>query len=101
MGKTKLLIIVSYRFPYKQMQPWGYLMCWLLEFLETFSISLYLVPNVCLLIGICWLLIAFVKDISDDLLKLNIRRASHGHRREVTVRFRSVVQLHAEVKQLS
>lgn len=94
-------VFAPYRFPYKQMPPLGYLVSWLIEFMATFCLGCYIVPNLCLLIGTSWLMIAFVKDISDELLKLNIRRASHRHRWELKVRFCSVVQLYADVKQLS
>lgn len=53
------------------------------------------------MIGMIWLMIAFVKDFSDDLLKLHIRRASHQNRWKLKVRFRNIIQLHSEVKQLS
>lgn len=46
-------------------------------------------------------MIAFVKDISDDVLRWYLYRASHRYQWELEVRFCSVVQLYAEVKQLS
>lgn len=76
-------------------------MCWLFEGTLTFCAAVSLVPTLSLLVGACWLMIAFVKDISDDVLRWYLYRASHRYQWELKVRFYSVVQLYAEVKQLS
>lgn len=82
------------------MPPLGYLMCWLIESASMFCIIFYLVPILCLLVGMSWLMIDFVKAITDDLLKMYIRRASQ-YRWELKVRLCNIIQLHSEVKQLS
>lgn len=83
------------------MPPLGYLICWLLEAVSEFCLFFYLIPILCLLVGTSWLLIAFLKDISDDLLKLYIHRECHQYRWELNARFRRIIQLYSEVKQLS
>lgn len=76
-------------------------MSWLLECIQYYCAATFLASNLCLMVGTCWLIITFVKDIFDDLLKLNMRRASRRHGRELKTRFCYIIQLYAEVKQLS
>lgn len=83
------------------MPPLGYLICWLLEAISEFCLFFYIVPNLCLLVGTSWLLIAFLKDISNDLLKLYVHRKCHQYRWELNVRFCQIIQLYSDVKQLS
>lgn len=96
-----LASIIFYRFPYKQIPPLGYLLCWLFQTELAFCAGFSVVSTLCLMVGSCWLIMAFVKDISNDLLKLYMGRASYRYRWELKVRFCSIIQLYSELKQLS
>lgn len=68
-----------------------------------FSILVGVATAVCHLIGSCWLIVAFVEDISIELPTLNADddEESCPNEREWIERLNNIIQLHSHVKQLS
>lgn len=50
--------------------------------------------------GSCWLFVAFIEDITNDLELLNVDGASSHHHKKVKKYFGQIIQLHTDVKQL-
>lgn len=90
-----------FRIPFKWMPPFGYLLVWLIEILSVFCVLFVLVPMMSTAIGSCWMIIAFIKDILNELTKLNsVCRATHKNLWELKKRLCNIVQLYSETKEL-
>lgn len=92
--------IFNFSLPYKSHPPFGYLIVWLIEFVSNLGLPLSLVPLMCHTIGVCWLIISFIKDLTNDFSNWN-GVDNHLNAQEFKARLRNTVQLHSNVKQLS
>lgn len=97
-----LIHFTSLSLPMTSNPPFGYLIVWLFETGSVFCTFYNLVPLICLTIGCCWFIIAFMKDIMIEMTKLNraFKLARHNTW-ELKVRFCNIIELYSEVKQLS
>lgn len=58
-------------------------------------------PIICILIGSCWLIIAFVKDITNDLSNFKIiEMRLIKNRAELKVRFFNMIRFYSDAKEL-
>lgn len=99
--EKKNLFSLNRRLPYNWRTPLGYLVTLIIQTVASLSCILSIVPAICLLVGLCWLIISFVEDVTNDLNALNIGQNTERSRRIMKERFCSIIQLHMELKQLS
>lgn len=91
-----------FRFPFDWTTPFGYSMAWSIEGISAISTVLMGAPPLCFLIGACTLLSAFAKDITNDLVNFSaITIASKHSIQALTIRFSNILQMYADIKQLS
>lgn len=57
--------------------------------------------TICLLVGLCSLLIAFVEDLANDLCVLSITNIPNKHHEKLLEDFCNTMQHYSQVKQLS
>lgn len=95
------LSILRVRLPFNWKTPLGYLVVQLSEAMSFLSIVSCLISTLCFYAGSCWLIIAFGKDIANDLDLLNVGGASNRNRKLTRERFGKIIQIHMDVKQLS
>lgn len=97
------LTVEILRLPYNWKTPLGYLITLVFQAVAAISTFLSFIPTICLLCGSCFLIIAFVDDISNDLDILNnidgggMSRPCH---RIVKERFCNTIQFHTDLKGL-
>lgn len=92
---------VSHRLPYESHPPVGYLIVWIIEFTSNLGLPLCLVPLMCHTIGKCHLINSFLKDIIEDLSDWNDGINDNQNDLELKVRLGNIIQLYANVKELS
>lgn len=88
------------RLPFDYKTPFGFVLLTLLQFPWSFCLIFSAVPVICFLIGSCWLLVSFVKDIQNELDLLHTTAMSEQGRLNVTERFCNLVLTYSNVKQL-
>lgn len=81
--------------------PFGYLIEFFIQCGSTFSVLFIIVAAICHFIGTCWIFVAIIQDISNELHTLNADEESHPNEREWKERLNNIIQLHSDVKQLS
>lgn len=86
--------------PFNWRTPIGYLVVLAIELLCDLCARAWFVPTVCFFIGLCWLSVAFAKDITIDLNFLNIGGKSNRSQVKLIKRFCGIVQLYADARQL-
>lgn len=80
----------------------GFMCLSLLQFAAVFVTTIINLPDVAFLVGSCWLFIAIAKDITNDLAGLSFNRRSNNTRHRLArEHFCDIVQVYAELKQLS
>lgn len=90
------------RLPFDWETPLGYTVAFLIQSAAIFSILVGAVAAVCHLIGSCWMIVAFVEDISSELSTLNAdEEESCPNEREWKERVNNIIRLHSHVKGLS
>lgn len=77
------------------------MIAYLIQSATMFSILVSAATAICHLIGTCWLIVAFVEDISIELPTLMADEESYPNEREWKMRLVNIIQLHSHVKQLS
>lgn len=87
--------------PFDWRTPFGYLLSWIFECAQTYSTLLCCVPNIGVTIGICWLLISILKDITSELHALKIDRQSQSSRIKLKRRFCKILHHYSVLPQLS
>lgn len=94
--------LFDFRLPFDEKTLLYYAIAYLIECAALFSILVGAAAAVCHLIGSCWLIVAFVEDISIELPTLSIDdEESSPNEREWTERLINIIQLHSHIKQLS
>lgn len=88
-------------FPLDLKTPFGYLIALLFETIAMFWVNLGSVPIGCFLVGSCWLIVAFVDDIINDLTILNNYGKSMRDYWKLKQQLYFIVQNIADAKQLS
>lgn len=94
-------IILHFRWPFNWKTPIGFLVAFTVEFVADISTQLWFNPTLCLFIGLCWLTVAFVRDIASDLNFLNVGGTSCHCRAKFIEQFCKIVELFADARQLS
>lgn len=92
--------------PYNWKSPFGYILTLAYEdFMLRSGITYFLSPFICFLIGSCFLVKAFIEDVTNDLSSLNVSRTStsgfEDRLARIEISFGNVVHYHSHVKQLS
>lgn len=59
------------------------------------------IPTICLLIGSCLMFNTFATDITNDLTSLKIGHSNRHQKQEFYNRFRHILHLYADIKELS
>lgn len=86
--------------PFDWHAPCGYLIAFLAQTIESFCTVYSACPILCIVVGSCWLFIAFVKDLTSELPVLNAAIKS-ADERQLNVNFCEIIKLYSDVKQLS
>lgn len=73
----------------------------LLQFGAVFVTTIINLPDVTFLISSCWLFVAIAKEITNDLAGLSLNKKTKNRRKLARERFCNIVQIYAELKQLS
>lgn len=96
---TYFLFLAHNRWPFNMLTLWGFFTITIFESVSFFCILFSNVPTVCLLIGCCWIFIAFSKDITSELQSLNIRyEKSHmKNPSKVELYFCNIARAHSDV----
>lgn len=79
----------------------GFFATLLFQTVAVFAAECFLTPVVCLFIGSCWCIVAFLKDIATDVSTLRERKILHLNEQKLTERFYNFVRFHADVEELS
>lgn len=89
------------RLPFNWTTPFGYLVAYSILCVTVFCsyYCTYLVT--CFLIGICWLSIKCVEDITNDLRALSFSKGTKDSHQKLKRSLINIVQMHSDVKQLS
>lgn len=91
-----------FRLPFKRSPPIGYILVWFFDAISICCVIFVIVPVLALGIGLCWLIIAFIKDILNELARLNsFCQAARKNVWELKMRFCTIIQLYSETKELS
>lgn len=91
-----------FRLPFDAQSPFGYFVAASLQAITTFSSNMLFICMLCPLLGSCWMIISFLKDITNDLAHLKIRKLSNENSHaKLKHQFCRVIALHSDVKQLS
>lgn len=90
-----------FRLPFDWKAPFRFLVAMIGLHAAFFAILLGLLPTISLFIGSCLLFISFTKDITNDLVMLNIGGLSkRGRDQHMRMHFLNIIKLHSVVKQL-
>lgn len=93
------------RFPFDWKTPFGYLVGVSIQGVSMWSVVFCVHNALCLLVGLCWIMIAFIIDIETEFKTLNKKyRHKNGQfikYKEFRQQFYQIVQFHSDVKQLS
>lgn len=84
--------------PFNWRTPFGYLIALTGESLASFSLVFLGIPFVGIFIGSCWLLTAFLRDISCDLANLSVDAKFKRNKKKRNVQFYQTVQNFSDVK---
>lgn len=95
------IIDLCLRLPYDWKTPLGYSLAMLEQSIAAYSSCASVVSMGSFFIGCCWLIISFVKDITNELNLLNDNATSGQSDGKLLMDFIKVVKRHANVKQLS
>lgn len=76
-------------------------MALLAEAAPVFYTLLLVTAIMCFLVGTCWLFIAFLKDIKNDVSLLNVSETSDDRLEIVAERFCTIIQRFLDITQLS
>lgn len=91
-----------FRVPFDWRNPIGYLIVVCILLAGTYATFICVMPIVVFLIGCCWLFIAFVKDISNDLPLLNeFKTCDRQIQQQRIEAFCNIIELFSDAKQLS
>lgn len=91
------------RLPFDWHTPSGYLIAFLAQTIESFFTVYSACPILCIVVGSCWLFIAFVRELTSELPTLNAAIKSSDERRHLHVKKQlcEIIELYSDVKQLS
>lgn len=89
------------RWPFDWKTPIGFLIAFTIEFAADIYTQIWLILNMGFFISLCWLSIAFSKDIANDLNFLNFGGASNHRQARLIRRFCGTIQLYADARQLA
>lgn len=92
---------LNYRLPFDWQTPFGYIFAFLSQLIATFFVCLSGATVLITSITVCWMLVVFIKDITNDLHVLNICEASNGMQLSMKKQFGDIIQLYGDVRQLS
>lgn len=83
--------------------PFGYLLTWFIESAAVFCALLPILPMICLSIGLGWLFMAILNEITNDLSVFKVSKVSTFKRRrhEFKMHLYKIIQLHSYLKELS
>lgn len=79
----------------------GYCIGFVIESISAYAACISTGPYVCILIGSCWILAAMVKEITSDLLELNVTTSSKRNHSEVQCQFCTISKRFSDTKQFS
>lgn len=89
-----------FRFPFNWKTPFGYLVAYILNCCATFCVIYGHYMVFCFLIGSSWLTITCVKDITNDLNNLTVKRLTHESQQQLKRSLINIIQFHSDAKQL-
>lgn len=101
MGNESFRFDGTFWFPFDPNEPIGFFMALLFQCVTIFADFCFYRPIVCILIGSCWSIITFLRDIARDLSHLSKEKIENLQRQELTERFCNFVRFHADVQELS
>lgn len=90
-----------WRWPFNWKTPIGYIFVYLDEFTTQNIGALFCVPLLGILVGSCWLTVAYVNDISDELAFLESNKMSKKSANELKEPFCKTINLYSDAKELS
>lgn len=95
------VIFVHLRVPFHWRSAFGYIMYLMFYVPGIFCVIYAAVPPICFYAGSCFLFIAFVQDIENDLNALMVKKSHRKHNAKLKTQFFRIVQVYSEVKELS
>lgn len=90
-----------FRLPYNSKTPLGYACTMLGMFTTSYASLMINSPLMSFMVGACWLIITFVKDIGNDLYELNTKQARKINREKFKKRFCNIIRQFCVIEQLS
>lgn len=100
-GNDLIHFALSLRLPFNWRAPFGFFIATIGVHAALFTVLLSFNTTISFFLGACCLFIAFVEDITNDLIVLNIGGMSNRSRNKMRQRFLKIIKLHSSVKQLS
>lgn len=90
-----------HRVPFNWKTPLGYLLVLAFYGYGMLCVVTLALPTMCLLMGTCWLFVAFAKDLTNDLHFLNINLPSNSNSLQLRGHLCKLIQLYSDIKELS
>lgn len=100
LGDQSYCIPFYTMWPFNWRTPIGFAIVLNLEFVTDMCAQTWFIATQVFFVGLCWLSVAFAKDITRDLSLLNIGGSSKRHEAKFIQGFCGTVQLHADARQL-
>ena len=102
--KFNFFLYASFSWPFDWNTLVGYVFALFFEFLTIMNIEFCIIPTLGLFIGVCWLSIAFAKDITRDLSLMSTNEATIQNQRsrlKFEKHFCEVIQAYSDARQLN
>lgn len=89
------------RVPFNWKTKFGYLVYVVFFIVGGLTLTISASATICLCIGLFLLMISFIEDATNDLIRLNVDENFKSYDFDVKMRFRSAAQAHSDLKELS
>lgn len=88
------------RVPFNWKTKFGYLVFVVFFIVGGLTLTISASATICLCIGLFLLMISFIEDATNDLIRLNVDENFKSYDFDVKMRFRSAAQAHSDLKEL-
>lgn len=100
LGDKSFDLLFSSLWPFNWKTPAGYVIAFAIQFAADMCVQTWLVPTLSFFIALCWVSVAFAKDIASDVNILNVGGTSEQRQSESIEHFCKIVQLYGDARQL-
>lgn len=101
MGNDSFHFDGKFWFPLDVDKPVGFFLAALFQYVSVYAIFCCFTPIGCIMIGSCWSIVTFLKDVAMDISHLRKKKITNLNEQKLTERLRNFVRFHADVEELS